>query len=276
MKFFTEVEYTRGTEMRERLVRALAEYKVVHLQGVPHEGGLDTFYHHLAESMGNFLFKNENPVTADLDSEGWIDMRYDQAMATNHAYRHGNGRMPLHMDGVYTDVKFDIILLFSAEAAKWGGATTFIDGETIIEFLEDYDADLLSRLRSTPVLTSKGNKSKFWPIIFEEDGMPAFNWNMPRVDKTNSEEVWDICRAFDEFCEKRLVDGGLMTNCSLQKGEAVFFHNRLVLHGRNSFYGDRCLMKGAIALPVLNGSVLPALRSLSNNDFIPTEEIATA
>jgi alpha-ketoglutarate-dependent taurine dioxygenase len=55
-----------------------------------------------------------------------------------------------------------------------------------------------------------------------------------------------MCLRFNEFCEARLVDGGLMTNCKLEKGEAVFFHNRLLLHGRNSFWGERCLMKGAI------------------------------
>lgn len=262
MKFFTEIGYAPMPEMATRLAQALSEFKVVHLFDVPPEEDLERFYQALADSLGDFLFKNENPVTAALDSEGWIDMRYNREMAPTHAYRHGNGRMPLHMDGVYTDVHFDLIFLFSAEAAKWGGATTFIDGTRVIEFLEDYDPELLAQLRSTPVLTSKGDKQKLWPTIFEEDGMPAFNWNMPRVAKSNSEDVMAMCRAFDEFCETRLVDGGLMTNCGLATGEAVFFHNRLVLHGRNSFYGDRCLMKGAIALPPTQDGAISSAGSM--------------
>lgn len=248
MDFFTRIDYDHGTTMAIRLKRALQTHKLVHLRDVPEEVHLESFYEELARAQGDFLFKNENPVTAALDSEGWIDMRYDAQLATAHAYRHGNGRMPLHMDGVYTDVHFDIIFLFSTESPKWGGYTNFIDGVKVIEFLEDYDPALLRDLRCTKVLFSKGSKSKNWPIIFEENGIPAFNWNLPRLAPENSPEVKEMCHRFDEFCETRLVDGGLMTNCKLARGEAVFFHNRLLLHGRTSFWGGRCLMKGAIAL----------------------------
>ena len=34
----------------------------------------------------------------------------------------------------------------------------------------------------------------------------------------------------------------------LERGEAVFFHDDLVLHGRNAFYGDRLLLKGELTL----------------------------
>jgi alpha-ketoglutarate-dependent taurine dioxygenase len=246
MEFFTAIDYSPGSQLKSRLRTALETHKVVHIRRVPEHTHLDTLYQNLARSLGNFLFKNENPVTAALDSEGWIDMRYDPALAATHAYRHGNGRMPLHMDGVYTDVVFDIIFLFCTASPKYGGATTFIDGPKVIDFLEDYDPILLRDLRSTYVRFTKGTKSKYWPIIFEENGMPAFNWNLPRLSDDNTPAVKEMCVRFNEFCETRLVDGGLMTNCKLEKGDAVFFHNRLLLHGRNSFWGERCLMKGAI------------------------------
>jgi alpha-ketoglutarate-dependent taurine dioxygenase len=246
MEFFTAMDYSPEAQLKRRLRTALETYKIVHLRRVPEPVDLDSLYQGLARSLGDFLFKNEDPVTAALDSEGWIDMRYDPALAAEHAYRHGNGRMPLHMDGVYTDVVFDIIFLFCTASPKYGGATTFIDGPKVIDFLQAYDPVLLNDLRSTYVRFSKGTKSKYWPIIFEENGMPAFNWNLPRLSADNTPEAKDMCLRFNEFCETRLVDGGLMTNCKLEKGDAVFFHNRLLLHGRNSFWGERCLMKGAI------------------------------
>jgi alpha-ketoglutarate-dependent taurine dioxygenase len=248
MKFLTAIDYVTD-DIANELKDALKSYKVVHVKSVPEELNLESLYEDLARSVGTFLFKNENPATAELDSDGWLDMRYDKQLASSNPYRHGNGRMPLHMDGVYTDVHFDIIFLFSTASPKWGGATTFVDGNKVIEFLEDYDLGLLRKLQSTSVLFSKGNKHKSSPIIFEQNGMPAFNWNLPRLASENSSEIKEMCSQFNEFCENRLVDGGLMTNCKLERGDAVFFHNRLVLHGRTSFWGDRCLMKGAIVLP---------------------------
>lgn len=258
MKFLQTIDcqpgdFGPGGGLGARLRAALARYKVVHVRGLPHGIDPERTYAQAARCLGEFLFKNENPLTAELDTDGWIDMRYDAALAPTHAYRHGNGRMPLHMDGVYTDVRFDLIFLWSAGAAKWGGATTFIDGDRVVAFLEEFDADLLRELRETPVLFAKGGKSKYHPIIFDEDGRPAFNWNLPRLSPANTPHAADLAHRFNAFCEQFLVDGGEVTDVRLATGEAVFFHNRLVLHGRRSFFGDRCLMKGAVALERQSG-----------------------
>jgi alpha-ketoglutarate-dependent taurine dioxygenase len=39
---------------------------------------------------------------------------------------------------------------------------------------------------------------------------------------------------------------GVLTNINLKKGDAVFFNDELILHGRNAFIGDRWLKKGGL------------------------------
>jgi alpha-ketoglutarate-dependent taurine dioxygenase len=244
MKFFTSLSYSPGEAFLKELRARMSGYKVVHLRDVPDDCNYSSLYFQVASSLGNFFYKNENPVTAELDTDGWLDMRYDATLADTHVYRHGNGRFPLHIDGVYSEVPFDVLFFYCEQSAEYGGATTFIDGVDVVEYLSKYDNALLEEILTTKVLFEKGNKSKLSPIIFYENGLPAFNWNLPRVAPSNSSKVQELVKRFDEFCETRLVQGGLPTPCRLAPGEAVFFHNRLILHGRNSFWGNRCLMKG--------------------------------
>ena len=246
LNFMTSLEYTPTNSLEQRLKNALQEYKVVHLKNVPDDINHSKLYHELADSMGHFLFKNENPETAELESEGWLEMRYDAELAQEHEYRYGNRDMSLHIDGVYTDVHFDLIFYYCQKAAKFGGHSTFIDGEKVIEILRTYDSDLLDKVMHTEILFQKGNKSRVSPIIFPLGKYPAFNWNLNRVSPKNPENVLDLAKRFHDFIENVVLGGGLVDTVQLSTGEAVFFHNRLVLHGRTSFLGDRCLKKGAI------------------------------
>lgn len=225
---------------------AINDHKAMVLTGGAPDGDHSSFYKKLADAMGDFLFKDENPDTGALDRVGWLDMRYEPELAEKHPYRYGNGRMALHIDGSYSQVDFDIIFFYCESPADFGGATTVIDGDTIVEFLRQYDADLLDQILSTPVIFAKGNGSRTDRIIQFVDGVPRFNWNMTRVSQDNSAQVIDMAQRFDAFCEDYLVDGGVVQQCRLEQGDALFLHNRLTLHGRCSFWGRRCLMKGAI------------------------------
>ena len=44
--------------------------------------------------------------------------------------------------------------------------------------------------------------------------------------------------------ENKIVGGGLLTAVYLKPGEAALFQDDRILHGRNSFYGNRTLIKG--------------------------------
>ena len=247
LPFFKEVSYRPDPGFFKDFREALYSTKVVYLTGVPSEMDLTELYVQLAQHSGGFLNKNENLETAQMQADQWLDIRYDPRF--EYTFRHSNTRQPLHTDGSYTDLKFDVIFFFCVEQADWGGATTFIDSKEVIELLKAVNPNLLNQLSTTEVDFVKGeNQYKRAKIIDFSDGSVQFNWNNFRVSATNPPEVIAMAEAFHGFCENRMVDGGLMTPIRLLPGEAVFFHDRRVLHGRNSFWGNRCLMKGAISL----------------------------
>ena len=94
--------------------------------------------------------------------------------------------------------------------------------------------------------------------IIQKDSLGwKINWNYYRAleDKKNHSLTEDFKDFLDTFIEK----SGELTELKLQPGEGVFFQDRRVLHGRNSFVGNRQLNKGAIAseIPI---EVLKALK----------------
>ena len=248
MNFFEEVSFEDKATAAGALHAAIARSKVVCLRDVPPSLDRDRFYQDIARHTGHFHFKNEDPHTGRLDQDGWLDMRYRAELADTIPYRYGNGRMGLHIDGAYTDISFDLIFFYCERQAQYGGATTVIDSSLLIDYLRCCDPDLLHQLSTAPVLFGKGEKQRRSLILDLQPACPVFNWNANRVSSDNPPAILQMTQRFDAFCERQLVDGGLMTPVLLAPGESLFIHNRLVLHGRTSFWGARCLMKGAISL----------------------------
>jgi alpha-ketoglutarate-dependent taurine dioxygenase len=249
MEFYQELNYSGQQSTSSAVVRGMQQHKVLCLRGLPHSLNFDQFYQNLARTLGHFHYKDENPDTGALNKEGWLDMRYRSDLANSHPYRYGNGRMGLHIDGAYTDVDFDVIFFYCESQADFGGATTVIDSSQVIDYLQQFEPELLEQITTTPILFAKGIKSRLSLIMDTSPPVPVFNWNYTRVSPANSPYVIEMAQRFHEFCEKKLIEGGLALSILLRPGESLFIHNRLVLHGRNSFSGKRCLMKGAISLP---------------------------
>ena len=78
--------------------------------------------------------------------------------------------------------------------------------------------------------------------------MRKINWNYYRAigDNENRSMIEDFKDFLDTYIEK----SGELKELKLTPGEGVFFHDRRVLHGRNSFVGNRQLNKGGIALKI--------------------------
>ncbi|MEM7104556.1 MAG: TauD/TfdA family dioxygenase [Bacteroidota bacterium] len=247
MHFFSEIPYSSSSDFQNQFLETLKTYKLVLLSNVPEDIDRDEFYKALARHCGQFHQKSEDDNTAKLIADKWLDISYNAKKG--HTFRHSNTRQPLHIDGSYTDLKFDVIFFYCKEQAEIGGATTFIDGPSVVDYLEKFDANLYSDLIKHDVAFEKGNNNyKIAKIIDIDSGKPKFNWNYYRVSKSNKPYIIEMSEKFHQFCEERLVDGGLLKPIRLKPGEAIFFHDKLVLHGRNSFWGNRCLMKGAILL----------------------------
>jgi alpha-ketoglutarate-dependent taurine dioxygenase len=247
MQFLAELA-TAGDMNASVMVRdALAESKVVVLRhtATPED---DAFYRALGDDLGRFHFLDEDAVTGELSRSGWLDVRYDADLAARSAYRYGNGRMPLHVDGAYSDVDFDVFFLRCQTAARFGGATFVVDGEVIVDYLSMHDPALLRSLLGTEVQFVKGERSATRAVLAYDGDDLVFNWSSTRIAPDNAASVLEMCARFDRFCEDRLVDGGLVTPIRLAPGDAVFVHNRKVLHGRYAFWGERCLLKGVVDL----------------------------
>ena len=249
MKAYTSLQCSNSESFMRHASEVLAEHQVMHLSGGDQNGDHSSYYKALGHALGDLQYKDEDPATGDLDREGWLEIVFDQSKAVKDPYRHGSVRLPLHTDGSYRREmidNLDIIFFFCGCQADFGGATTVVDGNAIVSYLEKYDPVLLEDLLETPVHFRKGNFATHEKIIGFEGGDPVLNWNRKNVSQDNSEEVIGMTDRFYDFCENNLVDGGIVRQVLLGPGDALFFHNRRVMHGRCSFFGSRSLLKSSI------------------------------
>ncbi len=128
-----------------------------------------------------------------------------------------------------------------------------MDSELLIKVLElDNEHQLLEDLKTIPVCFSKEGVSKSKPIITEDELGLRLNYNYYPLDKDNSPEAKDLVERFQYFLENRVHNSGICTDIVLTKGDAIFFHDERLLHGRNAFFtpnkGDRVLLKGSVVL----------------------------
>lgn len=246
MKFLEEIEHKQGVaaEIRELLETT----KVVLLTGY---GGNDLFefYDRLADEMGQLVPMDEDLETEQKTGAKWIEIKYDPQFP--NSYRHSASRQPLHTDGSYESQAPEISFFYCIKTAPVGGATTFIDSEQVLNALRLYSQDLYQRCCEIPLTFAKGSDSKTRPIITHDSKDVVLTWNYFRVLET-SPETTKLRNEFHQFLESKVVEGGLCSACQLKPGEAVFFNDERLLHGRNSFVantiGDRYLLKGGLRL----------------------------
>jgi alpha-ketoglutarate-dependent taurine dioxygenase len=220
-------------------------YTVVYLSKVPANIDYKHFYSQLANNLGKQIDIGEDLQTGNKTAERWVDVRYDECL--NFTFQHSNTRQPLHTDAAYSGIQLDINFFFCLQNAPVGGATTFADIELIWKLLEKYEPELFTKIQTYDVDFRKGNdQKKRSRILFQGDNHYKVNWNFFRVAPENDKEVLQLCNDFHLFLENKIVHGGLTMAVSLKIGEALFFHDDKVLHGRNSFYGHRHLVKGGL------------------------------
>jgi len=242
--FLKVYDYIAANDFPSKLKEMLKQNKIVHLRNVPSSADFKKFYSDLVDELGEILNVDEDIKTGDANSqERWTDVRYDKENA--HTFRHSNTRQPLHTDAAYMNFEMDVNFFFCMENAEIGGATTFIDSTDLLYILEKYEPVLLEKLKTFEVDFGKGNNQRKRKKIIDNDARgTVLNWNYFRVMPDNTPEVLVMCEEFNKFLEEKVVAGGLLTNVYLKPGEAAFFQDDRLLHGRNSFYGNRTLIKG--------------------------------
>ena len=143
---------------------------------------------------------------------------------------------------------------FCESRAAFGGATTFFDLPDLVACMKsDGEDELLNRLLTTIVHFDKAGNKKIRKILDQDEKGYLANWNYYCIDKeNNTPEALALCEDFHAFLESRIIQAGLVMPVQLEKGDAVFFHDDRILHGRNAYFatqkGERCLIKGKIIL----------------------------
>jgi len=262
MKFLEEIYYEELELDPDRLSRALLETKVVVLRKC--NTHTKHFFETLVSSMGRLVSIDEDLISGKPTGEMWIDIKYDPSVQGR--YRATSSAQPLHTDASYLDIHDNVMFFFCDGQAALGGATVFIDTKCIIEALKlDGEIDLLQSLQEIPVEHAHAGANgvrryKTKPILKREisqEGVEDWriNWNYPPATRGQTYTTADgknLIERLNEFLENRVSKSGLVTPVLLEKSDAVFFHDELVLHGRNSFFatekGERILLKCALIL----------------------------
>lgn len=252
--FYREVTFDEIEYSPEKMLEVLHQNKVTVLRGYGRALDPFTFFTEFSDQLGEIVPSDEDLLTGQSTGKRWIDITYDPAVMNK--YRSAPVGQPLHTDASYSPIRNNLQFFYCAGQAKLGGATTFIDGHTVVELLDMAgETELLDDLKKHKIRFAKDNRERITPILWQEEGMWHFNWNYYTGASDNNEFEKELFERFHNFLETRVVRSGLVTEAMLEKSDAVFFHDELVLHGRNSYFatekGQRSLIKGTILLDEL-------------------------
>ena len=177
----------------------------------------------------------------------WMDVRFEPDRPDT--YRHHKVGQPLHSDGAYSppELAQDIALFYLERQAPTGGESLFVDAATVAEHARAHAPQLHSALTSLPVRFGKaGEPGRATTILSSKDGRLKINWNYFRVLPGQGRAVDALREDFRSFLDE-MVEAGVVESFRLQQGDAVFFRDDEVLHGRRDFEaersGDRLLWK---------------------------------
>lgn len=197
------------------------------------------------------------PIAADHSPQaGWMDVRFEPDRLDT--YRHANVGQPLHSDGAYGGTPQDIGLFYLQRQASQGGESLFVDAADIAARAAALDPDLCRRLFGTAVKHGKGSVASVMPILREVEGRLKVNWNWFRVLEDQGDAVAALREDFRLFLETMVERDGAVAAFRLNAGDAVFFRDDEVLHGRRSYAaqvsGDRLLWKTYFISPAAQAS----------------------
>jgi alpha-ketoglutarate-dependent taurine dioxygenase len=245
MRAFEIVEYDGDFEgLKKCLKELLPRTKIVHLIGVkePVEG-LREFYEKLSDALGTVADVDEDASTGGTTGNRWVDIRFDPQK--QQYYRHSNTAQPFHNDAAYVPSPPEIAFFYCEKPARAGGASTFLDAVDLIHYLSHYEPDLLEKLETVELTFEKGDRARRKPVITYDEKGPLLNWIETRLKERDefTDDFKDCLNRLRFLCSRWIP---------LNQGEAVFFHDERVFHGRASFLadeeGDRLLWKGGIRL----------------------------
>lgn len=234
---------------------AFAKAKVLKIAGFKAPGDPLVFWHEAGCAVGEpakFLEASSGEVQATAQYNGhWMDVRFEPDKLDT--YRHANVGQPLHSDGAYAHVVQDIGLFYLEKQASEGGESLFVDAADIASRSARLNPQLHHDLFNMPLKFGKGATGRTVPILREVEGRLKINWNWFRVLPDQGEAQAKLREDFRLFLESMVQTSPAIAAFRLNAGEAVFFRDDEVLHGRRGYAakvsGDRLLWKTYFTSP---------------------------
>lgn len=252
-KLHHKVEFEPGMtteQFADEILEGLQTAKIVQTIGVDQNMSLHDFWDEVSEQIGDCLLLSEDPTTGQRLGNKWLEIRYDPTIP--NAYRHSKNAQPLHTDGSYVSFSPYISFFYCINQAAKGGATVFFDSEELVALLKEEDPQLLQDLCQTSIRFAKDQDFQHRPIIDFDDRGTTLNWNYYCIDPNESEFAKELVERFHNFLQTKVVGEDRTYPIKLNPGEAVFFHDDRLIHGRKAFEptkpSERFFWKSALKL----------------------------
>ncbi len=253
-------QYTIKKDFNEDLAKSISDAwmiedkKIFHLISDLKKENIRDFYEKVGNIIGKYQFLAEDVNLGDRSSQKankvWMDVRYDSNI--NDAYRHSSNPQPLHTDGSYNPNFPNATLMCCVSNTVSGGETIFLELSKLVDILKQDDPKLLEFLFTEDVLHERTGYSNNKKILFFENKKLKVNFNYYCVSKKNSEKILNNIEKFFKFINTSEKIKKNITPVKLNIGEAIFWKDSEILHGRNGFEpkkdSDRFLWKAAIEI----------------------------
>lgn len=230
--FYKKTTYENGSF--KDLIR---DCKIVHITNCPNFS--NELFLNIAKNIGDYVPINEDIVTGDKNGELLIDVRYD--CKKSDVFRHSNTAQPLHTDASYESNTPDIVFFYCVKQADTGGDTLFLDAIDLVYLLKKINEPLLDQLINVKVRFKKGNDYKERSIISYDHKGILLTWNYYRVEKTdlNEEMIENFANILDKMKDH-------FFHVNIKPNDILLFQDERLLHGRESFVGNRFIWKAGI------------------------------
>tara|TARA_B100001093_G_C26858475_1_gene1028650 strand:+ start:4628 stop:5404 length:777 start_codon:yes stop_codon:yes gene_type:complete len=230
------------------------ENKVFHLKNDNLKDNVRDFYENIGNMIGNYKMFAEDVKLGDrskqIANKIWMEIRYDSNI--KDAYRHSSNPQPLHTDGSYVPHFPNASIMCCVSNTASGGETIFLELKKLEEILKQDDSELLEFLFTKEILHERSGYASKKKILYLEDKKLKINFNYYCVSKKNSEKSLRNINKFFNFINTSEKIKNSIIPVKLNPGEAVFWKDSEILHGRNGFVpkkdSDRFLWKAAIEI----------------------------
>jgi hypothetical protein len=226
--------------------------KIFHLISKNEKKNIKEFYEKVGNKLGKYKYLAEDVKLGDRSDQKankiWMDVRYDSNI--KDAYRHSSNSQPLHTDGSYNPDFPNATIMCCISNSVDGGETIFLKLENIVEILKRENSKLLDFLFTEKIIHERSGYEKKCQILSIKNKKLEINFNYYCISKKNSKRSLDnIKKFFDFICTSQKIKNFILP-VKLNSGEAIFWKDKEVLHGRNKFKpkkdSDRFLWKAAI------------------------------